>query len=185
MDLFIAGKRANFLQGPWELGLIQETAPDFEYVVTPIHTTADLGRGLWTYGDIPCIINQGQHIEESARYVTFLCGFGGEEEYSSLYMPAPEGGGRPHCPISQKLIETPAWQRVLDAYPGYDQYMETFFNAEYTLVPAKVPISAFVNDRVGSASEQARTGMTTPQAALDAAQDEVVQEYQRWLSENQ
>lgn len=185
MDLFIAGKRSVWLQGPWELGIIHETAPeDFEYTVTPIHTLPDKGRGLWTYGDIPCIIQGGKHIEESARYVTFLCGFGGEEEYASLYMPAPEGGGRPHCPISKKLIESPAWQRVLDAYPGYDQYMVTFFEAEYTLVPAKVPISAFVNNRIGSAAEQARTGMTTPQAALDAAQDEIVKEYQRWLQEN-
>lgn len=184
MDLFIAGKRGVFLQGPWHLGVMGETAPDLEYTVTTIHTHEDKGRGLWTYGDIPSIIAGGEHLSESARYVTFLCGFGGEEEYSSLYMPAPEGGGRPHCPISHKLIETDAWKRVLDAYPGYDKYMETFFEADYTLVPAKVPISAFVNSRIGSAAEQARTGMTTPQAALDAAQDEIVAEYERWRREN-
>ena len=185
MDLFIAGKRANFLQGPWELGVIDETAgEDFEYVVTPIHTTADKGRGLWTYGDIPCIIQGTQHIEEAARYVRFLCGFGGEEEYASLYLPAPVGGGRPHMPISRVLVESEAWQPVLDAYPGYDQFLTTFFEADYTLVPAKVPISAFVNDRIGSAAEQARTGMTAPQAALDAAQDEIVAEYERWVQQN-
>lgn len=185
MNLFIAGKRAVFLQGPWELGVIGETADeDFEYVVTPIHTTGDKGRGLWTYGDIPCIIKGGEHIEESARYVRFLCGFGGEEEYASLYMPAPVGGGRPHCPISKVLVESEAWQPVLEAYPGYDQYMATFFEADYTLVPAKVPISAFVNSRLASAAEQARTGMTSPEAALDAAQDEIVAEYERWIQQN-
>jgi ABC-type glycerol-3-phosphate transport system substrate-binding protein len=184
MDLLLGGKLSVRLDGPWRLGVIGETAPDFDYVVTPVHTTGNLSRSLWTYGDIPCIIKQGKHINESARYVTFLCGFGGEEEYSSLYMPAPEGGGRPHCPISKKLTETAAWKRVLDAYPGYDQFMKTFFEADYTLVPAKVPISSYVNTRIASAAEAARTGMLSPQLALDQAQDDIVKEYDRWLAEN-
>jgi ABC-type glycerol-3-phosphate transport system substrate-binding protein len=186
VDLFIGEKRAVYLEGPWQLGLIDETAPDdFEYTVTPVHRLNEgAGRGLWTYGDIPCIIQGTNHIDAAAQYVTFLCGFGGEEEYSRLYMPYPEGGGRPHCPISRQLIETPAWKRVLDAYPGYDRYMETFFEADYTLVPAKVPISAFVNSRLGSAAEKARTGMETPRIALEVAQQEIVSEYDRWIAEN-
>jgi len=185
MDLFIAGKRAVELSGPWKLGIIGETAPDdFTYWVNTIMEIPGKGRGLWTYGDIPCIINGGKHYPESARYVRFLCGFGGPEAYAKLYMPAPEGGGRPHCPISKKLVESDVWKRVLDAYPGYSEWMKAVFEADYTLVPAKVPISSFVNTRIGSAAEKARTDMATPQEALDEAQKDIEEEYERWKKEH-
>jgi multiple sugar transport system substrate-binding protein len=178
----LGGKQSFEIEGPWDLGVFKETKPDFRYGVAPLPVKTGRPRGWWTYGDIPSVIKNGKHIPESARYVTFLTGFGGEEEYASLYLMPPKGGGRPHNPISKKLIESPAWKPVLDEYPGYDQYMKTAFGDEtkFVLTPPKNPIAAFMNTRLGAQADRAILAEVSAKEALTAAQKEVTDEYAKY-----
>jgi multiple sugar transport system substrate-binding protein len=182
LDPILAGRTAMILEGPWQLGVIKETKPDFRYGVAPIVTAPGRPRGWWTYGDIPCIIRNTKQTAAAARYVTFLTGFGGEEEYASLYLMPPRGGGRPHNPISRQLTESPAWRPVLAEYPGYEQYMATAFGSDtqFVLTPPKMPIAAFLFNRLEAQVSRATLGLTTPEQALAEAQKEVTDEYTRF-----
>ena len=182
LDPILAGRTAMILEGPWQLGVIKETKPDFRYGVAPVVTAPGRPRGWWTYGDIPCIIRNTKQTAAAARYVTFLTGFGGEEEYASLYLMPPKGGGRPHNPISRQLTESPAWRPVLAEYPGYEQYMATAFGSDtqFVLTPPKMPIAAFLFNRLEAQVSRATLGLTSPEQALAAAQKEVTDEYTRF-----
>jgi multiple sugar transport system substrate-binding protein len=178
----LAGRQAMEIEGPWDLGVFKETKPDFRYGVAPLPVKPGRGRGWWTYGDIPCIIKQTKQPAAAGRYVTFLTGFGGEEEYASLYLMPPKGGGRPHNPISKTLIETPAWRPVLEEYPGYDQYMETAFSesTNYVLTPPKIPVASFLITRLTAHADRAILGQVTPRQAMADAQQEIAAEYTRY-----
>lgn len=182
----LAGKEGFRIEGPWDLGVYKETKSDFEYGVAPLPVVSGKDRGWWTYGDIPSIIKNSKHLNEAARYVTFLTGFGGEEEYASLYLMPPTGGGRPHNPISKKLIESAAWKKVLDEYPGYDQYMITAFGDEtkYVLTPPKIPVAAFLNTRLTANVDAAILGEVTATQALATAQKEAEDEYLKYKQSN-
>ncbi len=182
----LGGKQSFEIEGPWDLGVFKETKPDFKYGVSPFPVKPGRPRGWWTYGDIPCIIKNSKNIQASGRYVRFLTGFGGEEEYASLYLMPPKGGGRPHNPISKKLIESPAWKKVLEEYPGYDQYMITAFGEEtkFVLTPPKMPIAAFMFSRLGAHVDRAVLGQVKPAQALADAQKEVEEEYKKWKQQN-
>ena len=132
------------------------------------------------------IIKNGKNIPQSGRYVTFLTGFGGEEEYASLYLMPPKGGGRPHNPISRKLLDSSAWKPVMDQYPGYDQFMKTAFGDEtkFILTPPKLPIAAFLDSRYRAQVEKAMLGEITPKQAIDAAQKEVSDEWAKYKQQN-
>jgi ABC-type glycerol-3-phosphate transport system substrate-binding protein len=178
----LSGRQVMQIQGPWDLGVFKETRPDFRYGVAPLPVKPGRPRGWWTYGDIPCIIRGTKHTAAAGRYVTFLTGFGGEEEYASLYLMPPRGGGRPHNPISKVLTESPAWQPVLAEYPGYDQYMVTAFGdaTQYVLTPPKIPVAAFLDTRLTAQADKAILGLASPRQALAAAQEEVAAEYNRY-----
>ena len=178
----LGGKEGFRIEGPWDLGVMKETNRNFRYGVAPLPVKPGRPRGWWTYGDIPCIIRNTKQPAAAARYVTFLTGFGGEEEYASLYLMPPKGGGRPHNPISRALTESPAWKPVLEEYPGYDQYMVTAFGeaTQYVLTPPKIPVAAFLNSRLGAHADRAVLGLTTPRQALADAQKEVQAEYTRY-----
>jgi multiple sugar transport system substrate-binding protein len=182
LDPILSGRAAMILEGPWQLGVIKETKPDFRYGVAPVVNKPGRTRGWWTYGDIPCIIRNTKQVATAARYVTFLTGFGGETEYASLYLMPPRGGGRPHNPISKTLTEGPAWQPVLSEYQGYGQYMRTAFgeDTQFVLTPPKMPIAAFLFNRLEAQVSRAALGLATPEAALAAAQKEVSEEYNRF-----
>lgn len=181
----LGGKEGFRIEGPWDLGVYKETKPDFKYGVAPLPIKPGRPRGWWTYGDIPSIMKNGKNIPQAARYTTFLTGFGGEEEYASLYLMPPKGGGRPHNPISKKLIQSPAWKPVLDEYPGYDQYMKTAFGDEtkFVLTPPKNPIAAFMNTRLQAAADRAILGEQSSKDALAALQKEVTDEYAKYKSQ--
>jgi multiple sugar transport system substrate-binding protein len=182
----LGGKQAMQIQGPWDLGVFKETNAAFKYGVSPLPIKPGRPRGWWTYGDIPSIIKNGKNIPQSGRYVTFLTGFGGEEEYASLYLMPPKGGGRPHNPISRKLIESPAWKAVLEEYPGYEHFMKTAFGDEtkFILTPPKLPIAAFLDSRYRAQADKAILGEITPKQALEAAQKEVADEYAKYKQQN-
>jgi multiple sugar transport system substrate-binding protein len=182
LDPLLAGRTAMILEGPWELGVIKETKPDFKYGVAPVAVKSGRTRGWWTYGDIPCIIRNTKQTATAARYVTFLTGFGGEEEYASLYLMPPKGGGRPHNPISRKLTESAAWQPVLAEYPGYEKYMATAFGSDtqFVLNPPKMPIAAYLFSQLESQVSRATLGLTSPEQALAEAQKQVTDEYTRF-----
>jgi multiple sugar transport system substrate-binding protein len=186
LDPLLGGKQAMVIQGPWHLGVMQETKPDFKYGVAQLPVKQGRPRGWWTYGDIPSIIKNGKNIPASGRYVTFLTGFGGEEEYASLYLMPPKGGGRPHNPISRKLLDSPAWKPVMDQYPGYDQFMKTAFGDEtkFILTPPKIPVAAFLDSRYRAQVDKALLGEITPKQALDAAQKESADEYAKYKQQN-
>jgi len=180
LDPMLGSKAAIMFEGPWQLGVMKETDPNFQYYVTNFPVTPTLNKlGGWTYGDHPSMIKGTKQPAAGGRFVQFLTGFGGEEEYTQIYLT----GQRPHMPISEKLARGSAFKKVLDTYPGYDKYLPTLYEAE-VLTPPKLPVAAFYQSRIGSNWEKARLGEMTPKQALETSTREAQEEYTKWKQQN-
>ncbi len=182
VDPFLMEQYAMWANGPWVLGTTKEYAPEgFQYGVWNLPPPPGMtGYGTWTYGDILTIPKGTKHPAEAFRYIRYLTGLDDPETYSSLYLMPPIGGGRPHMPPSQKLVDTPAFKKVIDEYPGYEKFLDALFKADRYLFPPKIPIAEFYSSRIGPWVDRARLLEVTPQEALDGLQDEVMKEWEKY-----
>jgi multiple sugar transport system substrate-binding protein len=162
---FLVGKLAMNRTGPWDLGTIKNYAPaGFEYGISnlPIPPGVD-GLGVRTYGDIPAVPTGATKKEAIFRYISFLTGFGGEQEYANLFIT----GRQPHVPSSEKAARGPAFQEVIKMYPGYEKFLKQLFEAKYFLFPPKIPNAAQFSTLLGQYVTRALNNETTPRQALD------------------
>lgn len=182
LDSFVAGKVAMQADGCWKLQTIQRVAPeDFEFGVTSLPSTGDASKFpyCWTYGDIPVIPANVEHKAESAVYVTYLCGFGGEDAYVEMFRFS-----NLQVPSTRKIVDSGKFDSIIEQYPGYDTFLNDFFNAKSYLYPAKIPTAAFYDQRLRSAVDSVILGSMSAQQALDNLTTEVQSELDRWNAQN-
>jgi ABC-type glycerol-3-phosphate transport system substrate-binding protein len=116
-----------------------------------------------TYGDIPAVPTGATKKEAIFRYVSFLTGFGGEQEYANLFIT----GRQPHVPSSEKAAKGAAFQEVIKLYPGYDKFLRQLFDARHFLFPPKIPTAASFSTILGRYTSRALNNEMTPKQALD------------------
>lgn len=162
---YLAGRFSMWREGPWRLATIKQNGLRSEdYGIGPVPDPAGTTGGFaYHYGDIPVIPKEAKHATTAWRFVRFLTGFDGEESYAELLNIQPQ------IPISEKLVRGMAFQRVLDAWPGYDVWINAFFQARLVMTPPKAPTAREYLETLKTFVGQAFTGELTPRDALQQA----------------
>lgn len=162
---YLAGRVSMFRDGPWRLPTIKQNGLRFEdYGVAAFPDPAGASGGFaHHYGDIPVIPKEAKQAPAAWRFLRFLTGFDGEDSYADLLNIQPQ------IPISEKFAKGPAFRRVLDAWPGYDAWIDAFFRAKHVTTPPKAPTAKEYIDTLKTYVTQAFTGELTPRDALNQA----------------
>ena len=177
-DPLIAGKYAMLTEGPWKLGDIKKYAdPSFQYgVVRPPLATPESPAANWTWGDIQVIPEGAKDAAAAAEFIRFTAGVNDPEGYASRCT----WGNRPiNIPVSRAVLEVPAFQEVLAAYPGFQTFIDSLLTSERVGSPPVMPAAAFYNDRMAAMMDRVMLLEEEPQAALDGLTDEVQGEIDR------
>jgi multiple sugar transport system substrate-binding protein len=176
-DPLLSGKFSMQIQGPWKLGDIKLFGEGFEYdVVPPPRATEEGPLSNWTWGDIQIIPRGSKDPSAAAEFVQFTAGVNDPEGYAERVV----WGNRPiNIPVSSAVLENPAFQEVVNNYPGFQSFIDSLLNAERVGSPPVMPAAALYSDRLMSAIEQVMLLQTEPQAALDRVAAEVQRELDR------
>jgi len=177
----LIGRYAMEHSGPWNIGVLLEYRPEgWEYGLWPVPEHPDHpGSSVFTYGDIPVIPRNCLHPEAAWQLVKYLTGVTNPEAYAGLFMT----GRRPHMPMSPAVAESSAFKKVIDAFPGFDLFLKTYYNADRYVYPFKTPIADYYGQRQSAAQDRACLGEQTAEEALNQCQDEVMDEWEKYLTD--
>jgi len=176
LDPFIAGKLSMMMQGPWKLGDLKLFGNGLDYgVVAPPLADSAAQRANWIHGDIQIIPKGCRDPRAAADFVFFTGGVNDPEGYAQRVI----WGNRPiNIPVSKKVLKQPSFQKVVQDYPGFQTYIDAFFNAERVGSPPVMPAAAFYADRLQSVVQQVMLMETQPQTALQSLKAQVQQQMQ-------
>ena len=176
LDPFIAGKYSMQIQGPWKLGDIRNFGQDVQYgVVAPPVPESGMPKANWTWGDIQIIPTGSKDPAAAAEFVLFTGGVNDPEGY----VKRVTWGDRPiNVPVSKKVIENPAFQKVVDEYPGFETFVDALLSAEKVGSPPVMAAAAFYAERMTAMLERVMLLQLEPQAALDGLTEEVQRQLQ-------
>jgi multiple sugar transport system substrate-binding protein len=171
LDPFISGKYSMQMNGPWKLGDLKNFGGDVQFgVVPPPVPEAGMPTANWTWGDIQIIPNGVKDPAAAAEFVLFTGGVNDPEGY----VERVTWGDRPiNVPVSQQVIEDPAFQEIVAAFPGFDVFVDALLNADRVGSPPVMAAAAFYSDRMTAMLEKVLLLQQEPQAALDALTAEV------------
>ena len=160
----LAGKIVMWRDGPWRLRTIQlDNLNGQDYGIGPVPSPAGVtGGGQSHYGDIP-VIPRGAQAAEAWQFLRFLTGVDGEESYAELLAIQPQ------IPNSLTFTKGAAFQKVLAQYPGFQIWLDAFYNAKHFITPPKIPTASTYFSVVQKYANQAFAGTLTPQDALEQA----------------
>jgi multiple sugar transport system substrate-binding protein len=178
LDPLIAGKYAMMAQGPWKLGDIKKFAdPSFQYgVVRPPLATPESPPANWTWGDIQVIPEGAKDPSASAEFIRFTAGVNDPEGYATRCT----WGGRPiNIPVSRSVLEVPAFQQVVNDYPGFQTFIDALLSGQRVGSPPVMPAAAFYSDRMAAMLDRVMLLQEEPQPALDGLTEEVQRELER------
>jgi multiple sugar transport system substrate-binding protein len=159
VNLFNSGKLAMLWTGPWDLGVINE---DVEYGVTLLpgyngdHQTIS-GPDLYMLFD-----NSDARVETSWAFVKWLLS---PEVHLQFAIDTGD------LPVRQSETELPDYEKFLTKFPGNKVFVENLQNVKH----ARPNVASYneVSTAVGKMVQSVLLGQAEPQAALDAARDEV------------
>jgi multiple sugar transport system substrate-binding protein len=171
LDPFISGKYSMQMNGPWKLGDLKNFGSDIQFgVVPPPVPEAGMPTANWTWGDIQIIPNGAKDPAAAAEFVLFTGGVNDPEGY----VERVTWGDRPiNVPVSQQVIDNPAFQEIVTAFPGFDVFVDALLSADIVGSPPVMAASAFYSDRMTAMLEKVLLLQQEPQAALDALTAEV------------
>lgn len=160
----LAGKIVLWRDGPWRLRTIQlDNLPNSEFGAGPVPPPAGVtGGGQSHYGDIP-VIPRGAKATDAWQFIRFLTGVDGEESYAELLTIQPQ------IPNSQTFTKGAAFKKVLAQYPGFEVWLDAFYNSTHFITPPKIPTASTYFSVLKAFANQAFTGTLTPQDALEQA----------------
>lgn len=176
LDPFISGKYAMQIQGPWKLGDLKNFGQGIDYgVVPPPVPEAGMGVANWTWGDIQIIPQGAKDPAAAAEFVLFTGGVNDPEGYSQRVT----WGKRPiNVPVSSQVLDEPEFRAVVDAFPGFQTYIDALLNAERVGSPPVMAASSYYADRMTSMLEEIMLLSAEPQVALDALTADVQRQLQ-------
>jgi multiple sugar transport system substrate-binding protein len=171
LDPFISGNYSMQMQGPWKLGDLKNFGSELQFgVVAPPVPEAGMPTANWTWGDIQIIPNGVKDPAAAAEFVLFTGGVNDPEGY----IKRVTWGERPiNVPVSQQMIEDPAFQEIVTEFPGFQTFIDSLLKADKVGSPPVMAASAFYSDRLNSAVEKVMLLQAEPQAALDGVTAEV------------
>ncbi len=177
LDPLIAGKYSMQIQGPWKLGDIKQFGEGFPYsVVAPPLAVTGMPTSNWTSGDIQVIPNGSKDPSAAAEFVQFTAGVNDAEGYAQRVV----WGGQPiNIPVSSSVLQVPAFQEVVAAYPGFQTFIDSLLTAQNVASAPVMPSAALYADRLTSAIEQVMLLQIEPQEALDALTADVQKDLDR------
>jgi len=144
-------------------------------VVAPPLADSAAKRANWIHGDIQIIPKGCRDPRAAADFVFFTGGVNDPEGY----VQRVTWGNRPiNIPVSKKVLKQPSFQKVVQDYPGFQAYIDAFFNAERVGSPPVMPAAAFYADRLQSVVQQVMLMETQPQTALQSLKAQVQQQMQ-------
>lgn len=177
----VSKRVAMYVDGVWGLQTIQRTAPEgFNYGTAWIPKPADgYSPSLWTYGDCPAIPAGVKHPQQSAVYVEYLTGFGGEDAYVSMMEQS-----NLQTPSSRKPYDDGKLANMIKQYPGLDLLYKEYFQAKGkgVLTPAKIPVGGVYDKALTDAHDEVLLGQLTAKQALDNVTQSVQAELDKWQS---
>ena len=177
----LIGRYAIEHSGPWLTGVLLEYKPeDWEYGLWMMPQHPDRpGVSVFTYGDVPCIPRNNRNPEAAWQFVKYLTGVTNPDAYAALWSI----GRRPHMPISQEVADSSAFARIYEQFPGFKDFVDFYFSADRYLYAPKIAIADYMVQRMDAWRDRCLLGETTPEEALETAQQEVMDEWQRYQAE--
>jgi multiple sugar transport system substrate-binding protein len=174
LDPFISGKLSIMSQGPWKLGDLKLFGDKLDYgVIAPPLLDSGAPSANWIHGDIQVIPKGCKDPRAAADFVFFTGGVNDPEGYAQRVT----WGNRPiNMPVSRAVFNQPAFQKVVQDYPGFQTYIDALFNSKRLGSPPVMPAAAFYADRLESVVQQVMLMQVEPKAALESLTAQVQQQ---------
>lgn len=177
LDPLLAGNYSMQISGPWKLGDIKNFGEGFQYVVVPPPVAdTEVGQANWIWGDIQIIPKGTKDAAAAAEFVQFTAGVNDPEGYAKRVT----WGNRPiNIPVSSSVLQEPSFQEVVNNFPGFQEFIDSLFNAKKVGSPPVMPTAAYYSDRLTSTVESLMLLESEPQSALDSLTKDVQKELDR------
>lgn len=178
LDPFLAGKIAiHEVGGAWKLGDFKKYASDegFEFGILPSPNPAGMtGVSTHSYGDFTVVPSGVKNPDASWKFVKHTGGLGGTLED---YFTVLTWGGRPiNVPVTTKILDFEPFKQLVAEYPGFQEMIDMFLKGDRVMLPPKMPVGSFYEDRLNSARDKVRLLEGEPEAILAQVTEEVQKE---------
>ena len=184
LDPFISGRIAiHEVGGAWKLGDFAKYAEDgFRYGITPAPQPGGTKEvTTYSYGDFTVVPKGTKAPTEAWQFVKYTGGLGGTLED---YFTVLTWGERPiNVPVTTKMLDYEPFQKMLAAYPGFPEMVDMFLKGDRVLLPPKMPVGTFYQDRLSSARDKVRLLDGTPQQLMDEVTADVQSELDKFFAQ--
>jgi len=185
LDPLISAKFAMQIHGPWKLGDFRkygDAGVKFGVAPHPV-PPGEEGPATWVHGDLVLVPNGTKHPEAAAKFVMFTAGVGAADDYAQLVTFDGVTHRPINVPVSSRTLDHPDFKKVVEEYPGYDVFINTFFDAKRAESIPRIPVDTYYMDRLDAVVEAARLLEKTPKEALDEVTKEVQDKLNKWYEE--
>jgi len=81
------------------------------------------------------------------------------------------------------MLDYEPFQKMLAAYPGFPEMVDMFLKGDRVLLPPKMPVGTFYQDRLSSARDKVRLLDGTPQQLMDEVTADVQSELDKFFAQ--